>query len=102
MPPKRFVITSARSHHPWQWLLNYLRSLNWMDRHIILERLRYTKPHVYRLLIEALGPDEAINGQDIAPKVNDRLKAPIPLHNKPYRIFRQTKITEYFHKRRRR
>ena len=71
-----------------------------MSRRIILERIRYTKPCVYRMVIEAMGPDEAINGLEIAAMPNNHNNVVIELRDKPSRQYKQTKIMEYFRLRR--
>jgi hypothetical protein len=86
-------------NHPWQWLLTFLRQVDWMDRYTILTKLKYTKRHIYNKIIKHLGPDEAIHGTDSAPKIPMRAQMTIPLHDKDRRTQRQTKITEFFNQR---
>ena len=95
----RIVIKRRRTNHPYGWLL-HLHSCDWMSRHMILGRIRYTKPCAYRRVIAAMGPDAAINGLDIAAKLNKHNNVVIELRGKPSRQYKQTKFTEYFRLRR--
>ena len=76
-----------------------LRQVDWIDRHQILQKLKYTKRHVHNKVIKHLGPDEAMPGANIAPKIPMLAQMVIPLPDKSRRVHRQTKITEFFNKR---
>ena len=101
MPPKRWVLTRPkirlnRSSHPWGWAINMLRTMDWQTRKGSLERLKYANRPVYYQVITHLGPDEALEGTDIAPTLPPNMV--IPLRDMDRRRYRQTRISDYFKK----
>jgi len=99
--PRPFrVVQHRRSTHPWSWLILLVREHDWITRHAILEGLKHSRFHIWKQVIARLGPEEHLEGDDKAYKMPRDSGIVIPLPDAPRRKLRQTKLNEYFFKRR--
>ena len=90
MPPKRQVPTS-------QMAARWLRSLDWISRHVEFDCIRFAPRYVAltQQVKALLGPDELLTGGGATPWHLPHL--PIPLPDRK-RFTKQTKIPDFFKK----
>ena len=79
--------------------MTLLREHDWIVRQRMLATLKLRRYHIYRQIIVRLGPDEVIDGEDIAQSLPFN-GIVVPLKDKPRKTYKQTKITDHFVKQR--